>query len=193
MNFNFLKYLMFFLFFISCKEQKIEVKNYGFFSSTKEQLTVPIELAKFSNYGMFIDRIREITCNDSIPIIYFEKENVIRNIYPSEYCDPPIFDPDGKHYVTFRKGKVYEWESNEVILTDSIHQKLIEDFSYQRNSNSPKLFLVIVESDRKEKMDGLENFCNVLMEEHDNLKTDLALSVSFWPTVPPLPPIPENQ
>jgi hypothetical protein len=144
---------------------------------------------------MFIDRIREITCNDSVPKIVFKNNNIIRNIYPSECCVPATFNPDGKQYVTFRKGKVFEWESNEEILTDSIHQKLIEDFSYQRNSNSPKLFLLIVESDRKEKMDGLENFLLALAKEFDKLNTNLVLNISFWPsvTVPPLPPILENQ
>ena len=156
-------------------------------------LNLSLELSEFKNYGKLIDRIREITCNDSIPKIVVKEKNLIRNIYPTELCEPIIFDPDGKHYVTFRKGKPYEWQSITEILPNSINKKLTEDFAYYRNSEKLESYLVIIESERNEKINGIESFIKSITQEYDKLETDLELNFAFWEVVPHLPPPPVNE
>ena len=152
-----------------------------------------LRIHEFKDYEQFVDRIREISCNDSIPKIIIEKKGEIRNIYPLEHCEPIIFDPKEKHYVTFRGGKAYRASTIIEIDSDSLGSKLTEDFAYYRNSNEsekPESYLVIVESMPSDKMDGIENFLVDLTCEFDNLNTKLNLNISFWEVVPYTPPPP---
>ena len=66
---NFSKYLIVFILFISCEEQNSKIINYGNSKNESVNLDVPLKLSNFKNYGLFVDRIRKITCNDSIPKI----------------------------------------------------------------------------------------------------------------------------
>ena len=106
-----------------------------------------------------------------------------------------IFDTDGKHYVTFRKGKPFEWQTTTEILPDSLHKKLTEDFSYYRNSEKLESYLIILESERNEKLNGIEKFITAITQEYDKLETDLELNFALWEEVPHLPPSPaiENE
>ncbi|MCR1026813.1 hypothetical protein NQT66_18485 [Cellulophaga baltica] len=182
----------------SCSNQKYEIKDYGFPKKENDSLKVSLKLSEFENYGLLVDRIREITCNDSFPKMVFKKNKVIRNIYPIENCEPLIYDPEGKHYVTFRGGKPYKASTTIEIDTDSLRSKLKDDFSYYRNSNpvkNPESYLVIIESERQDNVDGIEDFLSKLTQEFDKLKADVELNISFWEVVPFLPPPPamENE
>ena len=177
----------------NCGKQETEIKNYRFPKNESGSLNVSLELSEFENYGNLIDRIHGIICNDSIPKIGIKGKNLIRNIYPIEHCEPMIFDPDGKHYITFRKGKTFEWQTNTEIPPDSLSSKLTEDFAYYRNSVKPDSYLIIIESKRNEKVNGIEKFITNITKEYDKLGTDLELNFAFWEVVPHLPPPPVNE
>ena len=121
---------------------------------------------------------------------------MIRNIYPIENCEPIIYDPEGKHYVTFRGGKPYKASKTTEIDTDSLSSKLKDDFSCYRNSNqsdNPESYLVIIESEWRDNVDGIEDFLSNLTQEYDKLKADVELNISFWEVVPFIPPPAENE
>src|SRR5690606_6920797 len=108
--------------------------------------------------------------------IAIEKSNLTRNIYPIEHCEAINFDPKEKHYVTFRSGKPYQARSIIEIDTNSLSSKLRDDFSYYRSSNHTEnleSYLVILEAERRDKVDGIEDFLIKLTKEYDLLKTDL--------------------
>ena len=188
MNLNFAKYVIIILLLVSCRNQETEVKNYGFPKNESGALDVSLKLSEFKNYGILIDRIREITCNDSIPKITIKQKSLILNVFPTEHCEPMIFDPASKHYVTFRKGKPYEWQTIIEILPDSLNKKLIDDFSYYRNSKKLENYLIIIKSNRKEKINGIEKFIKDLTQEYDKLSTELELNFAFWEEFPYLTP-----
>ncbi len=192
MKLNFAKYLIIVLLLTSCGNQETEIRDYGFPKNENRRPNVSLELSEFKNYGILIDRIREITCNDSIPKIIIKQKNLILNIYPTELCEPIIFDPDGKHYVTFRKGKPFEWQSITEIFPDSLSKKLTKDFSYYRNSEKLESYLVIIESERNEKINGIEEFIKGITQEYDKIETELELNFAFWEDFQrPPPPLPE--
>jgi hypothetical protein len=137
---NYSKYLIIFILFISCEEQKSKTLYYGTSKNESENLDVPLNISNFKNYGLFVKRIREITCNNSIPKIVVKQKNITRNFYINEQCEPIIFDPDGKHYVTFRKGKPFEFHSNKEILSESLREKLSQDFLYFINIINTKFY-----------------------------------------------------
>ena len=191
MKLNFAKYLIIILLLASCGKQETEVKDYGFPKNENEILNVTLELSEFKNYGILIDRIREITCNDSIPKIVIKQKYLTRNIYPIEHCEPMIFDPDGKHYVSFEKGKFYKDHFSKEIKTDSLAWTLKNDFAYFKvidETDVIKSYFTIIESNRNEKVDGIESFLTDLTQEYDKLKTELELNISFWEVVPFSPP-----
>ena len=198
MNLNYARYLILFLLLVSCGKQETKIMNYGAPKNERESLNVALKLSEFNNYGMFIDRIREITCNDSIAKIIVKQKNLIHNLYPIEHCKPVNFDPDEKHYVTFRKGKPYQASTTIEIPADSLSKKLIEDFSYYRNSSKsegPENYLIIIESERTEKVKGIEKFLRDLSQEYDKLNTEKELNILFWEVAPYIPPPPavENE
>ena len=193
MDLNFAKYLIIILLLTSCKNQETEIKNYGYPNNENGNLNVSLELSEFKNYGKLIDKLREISCNDSVPKIVITEQIHIRNIFPIEHCEPMIFAPDGKHYVTFRKGKPFEWQTITEILPDSLSKKLNEDFAYNRNSEKLESYLIIIESERNEKMIGIEKFITDITQEYDKLETELEFNIAFWEVVPHLPPPPENE
>jgi hypothetical protein len=191
MNLKFAKYLIIILLLASCGKQETEIKNYGFPKDENGSLNVSLELSEFKNYGKLIDRIREITCNDSIPKIVVKQKNLIRNIYPIEHCEPMIFDPDGKHYVSFAKGKFYKDHFSKEIKADSLAWTLKNDFAYfkvEDETDVIKSYFTIIESNRNEKIDGIEDFLTDLTQEYDKLETELELNISFWEVVPYSPP-----
>lgn len=184
---NLSKYLLVFILLVSCEGQKSRTINYGNSKNESRNLDVPIKLSNFKNYGFLIDRIREITCNDSIPKIVVKQNNIIKNFYINEQCEPIIFDPEGKHYVTFRNGKPYEFQSNNEIHSDFFNKKFSLYFLYSKDS---KVFLIIIESKRKNNLKGIEKFLTELSQEYNNLNTDLELIIAFWELVSNLSPLP---
>jgi hypothetical protein len=191
MNLKFAEYLIIILLLASCGKQETEIKNYGLLKNENGSLNVSLELSEFKNYGEIIDRIREITCNDSIPKIVIKEKNLIRNIYPIEHCEPMIFDPDGKHYVSFAKGKFYKDHFSKEVKADSLDWILKNDFAYfkvEDETDVIKSYFTVIESYRTEKVDGIENFLTNLTQEYDKLKTELELNISFWEVVPHIPP-----
>jgi len=193
---NFVKYLIFLLLLVSCGKQVKEIKNYGFPKNENDSLRASLKLSEFQNYGILIDRIQEITCDDSIPKIVIESESLIRNIYPIEHCEPISTNPKGNHYVSFKNGKAYKEHNSTEINKDSLKKILGKDFAYYRTSNksnTPDSYLVIIEYDRNRNIDGIEKFLTDLTLEYDRLKTDLELNVAFWEETPILPPLPKNR
>ncbi|WP_127139152.1 hypothetical protein [Flagellimonas oceanensis] len=189
------KYIIIFLLLVSCKKQKTQIKDYGTSKASDKSLAVPIIISDFNNYGELIDEIRQVTCNDSIVKIVLEQKDLVKNVYPIEYCEPIIFDPNEKHYVTFwNDGKPYEHLTLIEISADSLETKLIDDFSYYRTSSKTKEienYLVIIESERTGKVVGIEEFLTNLTNAYDNLKTKSDLNVAFFEFSPPSIPIEE--
>jgi len=196
MTLNFVKYLILLLLLASCGKQVKEIKNYGFPKNENDSLRASLKLSEFENYGILIDRIQEITCNDSIPRIVIENESLIRNIYPIEYCEPISVDPKGRHYVSFKNGRAYKDGYSKEINNDTLTNILRKDFAYYRRSNKSKTpdgYLVIIESDRNGNIDGIEKFLSDLTLEYDRLKIDLELNIAFWEEAPIVPPVPKNK
>ncbi|MBP2833033.1 hypothetical protein J8281_12620 [Aquimarina sp. U1-2] len=197
MKFNFVNFLIFILCLVSCINQDKEFKEYGYSEKDKDNLKVSLQIADFRTYGEFRDRIREITCNDSLPKITINKNKVTRNIYPLERCDPGFFDPEQKHYVTFTDGKAYhEGYYSKKINLDSLGKLLQNEFSYHMTSKSIRnleCYLIIIESERTENLDGIENFLEKITRDFDNLKTNLKLKIAFWEVVPPILPLPATK
>ena len=193
MHLKLIKYLIFFLIILSCGKQGVEIKNYGHSKNRNKSLNVSLKLSEFKNYGMFIDKIQEIGCNDSVPKIVIRQKNLIKNIFPIEHCASMIFDPDGKHYVTFRNGRPYEWRTINEIEPNALHKKLTEDFSYYKKSKNPENYLIIIESTREEKVNGIEKFIKDVTEEYDKLESKLELNFAFWETIPHLSPPPASK
>jgi len=182
-----------FLFFTGCGKQENKIYNYGFPREKNENLNITIKLSEFKNFGMLVDKIREITCSDSIPKIVIENKYSTRNIYPVEYCEPIPFNPKGKHYVTFENGRAYKDYFSKEIETDSLGQNLKNEYAYYRTSKKsdrPESYIVIIECKRNESLNGIEEFLNNLTREFDKLKTNLELNIAFWEvvTLPPPPP-----
>lgn len=191
MYLKFANYLIIILLSTGCGKQETEIKNYGYPKNESGSFNVCLELSKFMNYGQLIDRIREISCNDSIPKIVIKEKNLVRNIYPIEYCEPMVFDPDGKYFVSFAKGKFYKDHISKEIMADSLDWLLRNDFAYSKIKNETvviKSYFIIIESNRNERIDGIENFLNKVCQEFDKQKTELELNISFWEVVPCLPP-----
>ncbi|MDE5420479.1 hypothetical protein L3049_21010 [Labilibaculum sp. DW002] len=191
MKLNIFQYLIFTLLISACANQE---KEYGYVEKGKDSLQVSLQIKDFNNYGNLVDRIRQITCNDSIPTIVIKNNNLVRNIHLSENCEPIKFDPRGKHYITFVQGKAYHNKCSKEISLDSLKSILINDFSYFRTSNKseePNSYLVIIESKRNGNVNGIEKFLNELTNEFDELNTNLNLNISFWEVVPHIPPPPK--
>ena len=74
MDLNFAKYLIIILLLTSCKNQETEIKNYGYPNNENGNLNVSLELSEFKNYGKLIDKLREISCNDSVPKIVITEQ-----------------------------------------------------------------------------------------------------------------------
>jgi len=187
----FTKYLIFLMLLVSCGKHEREVKEYGMPKAKNDLLNVSLKFSEFKDYGMLIDRIKEITCNDSIPKIVVENKYLTRNIFPIEYCEPMIFDPKGKHYVSFEKGKAYKDGFSEEIQTNSLSRILENDFTHYLTSNEsekPEYYMVIIESIRNEKLIGIEKFLSALTLEFDKLETTLELNIGFWEVVPYISP-----
>ncbi|MDO7174051.1 hypothetical protein [Mariniflexile sp. AS56] len=145
-----------------------------------------------------IDRIHEIKCNDSLPKIIIERSNLIKNIYPIEDCEPILFHPKSKQYVTFVNTKLYHDSNNNYreIGMDSLNWMLKNDFAYYRSNNEsdkPESYLVIVESSRNENLELIEKFLANLTQEFDKLNSKLELNISFWEDLPYLPPPPTTE
>ena len=81
MNLKLSKYLIFFLIIVSCENQSIELKNYGYAKNGDKSSTVTLKISEFKNYGMLVDRIQDITCSDSIPKIVIRKKKILPETY----------------------------------------------------------------------------------------------------------------
>lgn len=195
MKSNFVNYLVLILLLTSCKEGKKTIKNYGYLKSEPQKLNVTLKISEFKNFGLFIDRISEIICNDSIPKIVIKNKNLIKNIYPVDDCNPAPFNPKSKHYITLQNGNAYRFRSEKEIKIDSLDYILKNDFAYYRTSNkseNPDAYYTIIESQRNEKTNGIENLLLNITNEFDELDTKLNLNISFW-NIPPLPPPPSQE
>jgi len=195
MKLNFVKYLILILLLTSCEDDKKAIKNYGYFKSEPQNLNVALKISEFKNFGLFIDRISEITCNDSIPKVVIENKKSIKNIYPIDDCNPAPFNPKSKHYITFRNGNAYRFRSEKEIKIDSLDFLIKNNFAYYQTSNkseNPDVYYAIIESERSEKINGIENLLLNITNEFDELDTELNFNISFW-NIPPLPPPPPKE
>jgi len=192
MKINIFKYLILILFLISCKKENKTVKNYGYLKSEPQNLNVNLQLSEFENFGFFVDKLNRIVCKDSIPKIVIKNKSSTKNIYPIESCIPASYQTENKHYVTFRNGKPNKFHSNEEIKIDSLGNLLRNEFAYYKRTNetdNPDSYYVIIESQRNETLNGIEEFLIDLTNEFDKLETESNLNILFW-NVLPIPPLP---
>ena len=194
MKLNIFKYLILVLLLTGCKKDNKTVKNYGYLKTEPYNLNVSLKLSEFNNFGNFVDRIKEIVCNDSIPKIVIQKKRIIKNIYPVENCNPASYHTERKHYITFRNGKPNKFHSNKEIKTDSLDHLLKNELAYYERSNKtndPNVYYVIIESQRNEGLDGIQEFLMKLTDEFDKLETESNFNILFG-NVMPIPPLPQE-
>lgn len=187
-----LSYLIFLATILTgCDSAELEILRYGTGQTGNDSLCVPLRLTGFSNYEQLVERIRAIDCNDSIPQIVIESDNIQRQVFPLVECMPPPFNPKSKHYATIRNGSAYYHSSLDPVDFDSLGVTIQKDYAYYLNGIN-KVYLVIIESNPEESTKGIEDFILKLTKEFDKIDTDLNLNIALWRTVnippPPAPP-----
>lgn len=141
-----------------------------------------MKIPEFDNYGILLDRLNEIICNDSIAKIIIETDNTKRNIYPIEYCEIPMFHPRNRNTFFVYRDSICK---NERKVSHSYLSKLMaENFeNMDKNSDfadSPEKVLFIFEFYAKKSTNGIEEQLEIITKSFDQLKTSNELKIAFW-------------
>lgn len=173
-------YLVLILLLLSCTNQAIKVKNYGSSSSKNKEKVSSITLSNFDNYESVLYKIRTLPCQDSIPKITMDDEKTTRNIYPITQCEPPLFHPKKKHYISIDNDKIYLNHYKNELNLDSLNyyfENNFTDYHEVNGKNTLTHYLVIIEARENIKLDRIEKFFIQLTRAYDELETDLQLSI----------------
>ncbi len=189
MKLNFAKYLIIMLILASCGNQKKEVKEYGFKQNEKDSLEVSVRISEFKNYEKFLDRLKEIVCYDSIPKIVLETENKIRNIYPIEYCEIPMFHPRFRNTFFIQKDSIIKNERKVEFSELSVLMKQnFENMGEKADfADSPEKVLFIFEYYENKGVDGIEKYLEAITESYDFIDSKTELKIAFWPKIDVIP------
>jgi len=162
----------------SCGNQKKEIKEYGFKLKDSDSLNVSIRISEFDNYENFLDRLKEIVCYDSIPNIVIESENQVRNIYPIEYCEIPMFHPRFRNTFFIRMDSIVKNERKvEISELSALMKQNYENMGVKEDfADSPEKVLFIFEYYENKGVDGIEKyfiffFCILIGNSTQNLKS----------------------
>jgi hypothetical protein len=185
MTLNFAKYLIIILLLASCGNQKKELKEYGFKQENADSLNVSVRISDFDNYENLIDRLKQIICYDSIPKIVLETNNKIRNIYPIEYCEIPMFHPRFRNTFFIQKDSIIK---NERKVEFSELRKLMKQNFENMGENadfaeSPEKVLFIFEFYENKGVEGIEKYLEIITKSYDSLETKYELKIIFWPKI----------
>ena len=170
---------------LGCQGSKKVKYKYGVTDlKTSPTKNVVLKIHDFKTYGKFIDRLKQINCNDSIPVLAINDAQ--KNIYPAlDKCSSQFipFCPKAKHFVTFKNGKAYNL--TEEINKDSLNTMLINKFAkFNIYETKPYCYLVIIQSLENAKLTGIEQFLNEITTEYNSLDTTIKLFFMFWKKQP---------
>ncbi len=185
MTLNVAKYLIIILFLASCGNQKKELKEYGFKQKHAESVNVSVRISDFDNYENLIARFKQIICNDSIPKIVLETENKIRNIYPIEFCEIPIFHPRFRNTFFIQRDSIIKNERKvELSELSKLMKQNFENMGEKADfADSPEKVLFIFEFYENLGVDGIEKYLEIITESYDSLETNNELRIIFWPKI----------
>ncbi|MDF0708481.1 hypothetical protein [Flagellimonas okinawensis] len=185
MRLNFAKYLIITFLLASCRNQEKATQEYGLKIKGANDLNVAVHMSDFDNYKIFLDRLNEIVCSDSIPKIVLETENKIRNIYPIVYCETPLVHPIFKNTFFIRRDSIVKNERKVKFSELSILMK--ENFENMGEkadfAESPEKVLFIFEFYRNTGVDGIERYLEIITKSYDSLNTKEDLKITFWPKI----------
>ncbi|PQB05788.1 hypothetical protein [Aureitalea marina] len=167
-------------------KSKKEVKEYGFIMQNSDSSSVSVHISDFNSYGDFLQRLQDITCDDSIPRVVLESDKKTKHIYPLEYCDnAPFFHPRFRNTFFVQKDRIVK---NECLVE-------YHDLKYSLNANfenfgkdpdlaeSPDKVLFIFEIYENQGIEGIENHLEIITESYDSLRTKNGLKILFWPKI----------
>ncbi len=185
MKLNFAKFLIIILLLASCGNQKKEIIAYGFKQKSADSLTVSVRISDFDNYENFIDRLKQITCYDSIPKIVLETENKILNIYPIEYCEIPMFHPKFRNTFFIQKDSIIKNERKvEFSELSKLMKQNFDNMGEKADfADSPEKVLFIFEFYENKGVDGIEKYLETITESYDLLESKNELKIVFWPKI----------
>lgn len=185
MKLNFAKYLIIILLLASCGNQKKEIIEYGIKQKNADSLSVSVRISDFDNYENFIDRLKQITCYDSIPRIVLETENKILNIYPIEYCEIPMFHPKFRNTFFIQKDSIIKNERKvEFAELSKLMKQNFGNMGEKADfAESPEKVLFIFEFYENKGVDGIEKYLETITESYDLLQSKTELKIVFWPKI----------
>lgn len=172
-----LKYLLVVV-FLGCQNSQVLTKEYGNNRHENKDYVVSLSLKDYDNFGSLSNRIREIACNDSTPMISIQQDHKKTNIYPLEDCIDIIFDPKEKHYIIYNKGSFYRSLTGEEITSHSLARLSEKDFLAAEDEVYEN-YLIIIEAKQDEKINKLDSFLFNITDIHDNLNKDLEVNIIF--------------
>tara|TARA_R110000868_G_C10730049_1_gene751517 strand:- start:257 stop:865 length:609 start_codon:yes stop_codon:yes gene_type:complete len=189
MKLNFAKYFVITMLLASCGNQKKEIKEYGFKQKDTDSLNVSVRISKFDNYENFLDRLKEIVCYDSIPKIVLETENNIRNIYPIEYCEIPMFHPRFRNTFFIQRDSIIKNERKvEFSELSALMKQNYENMGKKADfADSPEEVLFIFEYYENNGVDGIEKYLEAITESYDYIQAKEELKIAFWPKIDVIP------
>jgi hypothetical protein len=189
MKLNFPIYLIVILLLASCGNQKKEIKEYGFKQIETDSLGVSVRISEFDNYENFLDRLKEIVCYDSIPKIVLETENKIRNIYPIEYCETPMFHPRFRNTFFIQMDSIIKNERKvELSELSTLMKENFENMGVKAGfADSPEKVLFIFEYYEDKGVDGIEKYLKAITESYDYIQSENELKIAFWPKIDVMP------
>lgn len=189
MKLNFGKFLIIILLLASCRDKKKEIKEYGFKQIDADSLSVSIRISEFDNYENFLDRLKEIVCFDSIPKIVLETENKIRNIYPIEYCEIPMFHPRFRNTFFIQMDSIIKNERKvEISELSTLMKQNFENMGVKEGfADSPEKVLFIFEYYEDKGVGGIEKYLKAITESYDYIKSENELKIAFWPKIDVIP------
>jgi len=189
MKLNFAKYLIIILLLASCENQKKEIKEYGFKQKDLDSINVSVRISEFDNYKNFLDRLKEIVCYDSIPKIVLETENEIRNIYPIEYCEIPMFHPRFRNTFFIQMDSIIKNERKvEISELSTLMKQNFENMGVKAGfADSPEKVLFIFEYYENTGVDGIEKYLKTITESYDYIESENELKIAFWTKIDVIP------
>lgn len=189
MKLNFAKYFVITMLLASCGNQKKEIKEYGFKQKDTDSLNVSVRISKFDNYENFLDRLKEIVCYDSIPKIVLETENNIRNIYPIEYCEIPMFHPRFRNTFFIQRDSIIKNERKvEFSELSALMKQNYENMEKKADfADSPEEVLFIFEYYENNGVDGIEKYLEAITESYGYIQAKEELKIAFWPKIDVIP------
>lgn len=177
-------------------------KKYGFWNSNKDSLLVNLKISDFKNFQEINDRVDEIVCNDSIPIIVLNKSNSIKKI--------SLINPCWKKFacILIREHNVIELYNDSLIKngkfysSDSLEYFIKKDYS--NNGKDPKfcdkpqklIFKITADSLKLNSLNNSLDLVTQLYEKTTNkreLKIMIGTHFKPFPFPPPPPAFDINE